>query len=255
MVDEIGSASRPRSRITAESRQTVLDAAAVLQMRRSELAGRLACGEARGARVVARDVAGTQQWVRHEVPHWREVLTVRPSCSVAYLRKTLPDNRELVTKGLRMVSLWHLDSLKPEARRLLAGERVGRYLFGVGPVQMNLVDRRFVLLHGPFFEGIPSLMEVTAPECLDAAWRYWHAAVASSYPANEDEAEELDSLTPRQRQVAALLGVDTRDESIAETLGVSVRTVRSDIAQLMEVLGVRSRFAAGVRFREMVDDR
>jgi DNA-binding NarL/FixJ family response regulator len=120
---------------------------------------------------------------------------------------------------------------------------------------MNLVDRRFLLLHGPFFDGEPSLMEVSAPECLDAAWRYWNAAVASSYPANEDEAGELDSLsiTPRQRQVAALLAVDTRDEAIAETLGVSVRTVRSDVAHLMEALGVRSRFAAGVRFRDAAD--
>jgi DNA-binding NarL/FixJ family response regulator len=123
----------------------------------------------------------------------------------------------------------------------------------VGPVQMNIVDRRFVLLHGPFYDGVPSLMQVIAPECLDAAWRYWHAAVASSYPANEDEAGELDSFTPRQRQVAALLAVDTRDEAIAEVLGVSIRTVRSDIAQMMEALGVRSRFAAGARFREVAD--
>jgi DNA-binding CsgD family transcriptional regulator len=253
MVDEAGVVS-PRCRITEERRQAALDAAALLQVRRSEIAATLGRGEPCGARVVARTIAGTQLWIRDEVRGWRDLRSVRPSGTLPHLRVSVPYNRELVGNGLRMISLFDWDGLKPEARRLLAGEQLGRYLFGVGPVQMNIVDRRWVLLWGPFLEGEPTLMAVTAPDCVAAAWRYWHAAVASSYPANEDEAEELDSLTPRQRQIAALLGVDTRDEAIAETLGVSVRTVRGDIAQLMDALGVRSRFAAGVRFRAMVDE-
>ncbi len=228
----------------------MLDAAAILQIRRSEIAARLAGGESCGAQVVASTLSGAQLWIRAEIPGWRELLTVRPAGTLRPLRASVPFNRELVSNGLRMVSLWDWDGLRPGARRLLAGERLGRYLFGVGPVQMNIVDRRFVILQGPFLEGESTLMGVTAPDCLAAAWRYWHAAVASSYPADEDEADELEVLTPRQRQVAALLAVDTRDDAIAETLGVSVRTVRSDVAQLMAALGVRSRFAAGARFHE-----
>ncbi|WP_296601618.1 helix-turn-helix transcriptional regulator [Nocardioides sp.] len=254
MVDEVGFTHGPRSRITEERRQAALDAAAVLQLRRSEIAACLARGEPCEAEVVARTLAGAQLWIRDEIRAWRELLTVRPSGTLPHLRVSLPYNREVIANGLRMISLWDWDGLKPEARRLLAGERVGRYLFGVGPVQMNIVDRRFVVLQGPFLDGEPTVMAVTAPDCVAAAWQYWHAAVASSYPADEDEAVELEGLTPRQRQIAALLAVDTRDEAIAETLGVSVRTVRADVAQLMAALGVRSRFAAGTRFREMVDD-
>ncbi|WP_296601619.1 LuxR family transcriptional regulator [Nocardioides sp.] len=204
--------------------------------------------------MVARTTSGAQLWIHDEVTRWRELLTVRPAGTAGPLRSILPRNRELIANGLQMVSLWDWDGLKPEARRLLAGERVGRYLFGVGPVQMNLVDRRWVLLQGPMVEGEPTVMAVTDPACLAAAWRYWHAAVASSYPADEDEAVELEGLTTRQRQVAALLAVDIRDEAIAETLGVSVRTVRADVAQLMAALGVRSRFAAGVRFRAAIEE-
>ncbi len=254
MENEIGVTHGPRCRITEDRRQAALDAAAVLQIRRSEIAAALGRGVPCGARVVARTPTGIQLWIRDEVRGWRDLLTVRPSGTLPHVRVSIPYNRELIGNGLRMVSLWDWDGLKPAARRLLAGERVGRYLFGVGPVQMNIVDRRLVLLQGPFLDGESTLMAVTAPDCLAAAWRYWHAAVASSYPADEDEADELEVLTPRQRQVAALLAVDTRDDAIAETLGVSVRTVRSDVAQLMGALGVRSRFAAGARFRSLVED-
>ena len=253
-MDKVGVGLGPRCRISEESRQAALDAAAALQIRRSELASMVARGESCDARVVARTMAGTQAWIREDVRRWRELLSVRPSGTLPHLRASLPYNRELIGKGLQMVSLFDWDGLKPDALRLLAGERDGRYLVGVGPVQMNIVDRRYVLLHGPFFAGEPSLMAVTTPDCLAAAWRYWRAAVASSYSASEEEAAELEMLTPRQRQVVALLAVDTRDAAIAETLGVSVRTVRSDLADLMEALGVRSRFAAGVRVKELLRD-
>jgi len=245
----------PRSRITERDRQRVLDAAAHLQIRRSELAAQLARGEPCGARVVARTWPGIQRWIYQEVPRWSELFTVRPAGTIGQLRATLPRNREVVGNGLRMVSLWDWDGLKPGARRLLAGERLGRYLFGAGKIQMNIVDRRWALLQGPFLGGEHTLMAVTDPDCLRAAWTYWHAAVASSYPANEEEAGALEVLTPRQRQVAALLAVDTRDQAIAQTLGISVRTVRAEIADLMAALGVRSRFAAGVRVRGLDEGR
>ncbi len=255
MSDEVVPTHPPRSRVREEDRQAVLDAAAILQIRRSELAACVARGETCDARVVARSPAAAQVWIQNQIPGWREVFTVRPAGTLSHLRASVPRNRALVRTGLRMVSLWDWDGLSPEARRYLAGERLGRYLFGAGPIQLNIVDRRWALLSGPFLDGETTVMAVTDHECMAAVWRYWRAAVASSYPADEDEAVELDRLTPRQRQVAALLAVDTRDDVIAETLGVSVRTVRADIAQLMDVLGVRSRFAAGTRFREGVEDR
>ena len=43
-------------------------------------------------------------------------------------------------------------------------------------------------------------------------------------------------------------------DNIAGALGISVRTVRSDIAGVLEVLGVQSRFAAGMRLRLWADD-
>jgi DNA-binding NarL/FixJ family response regulator len=113
---------------------------------------------------------------------------------------------------------------------------------------MKIVDRRSVLLQGPVIDGEPTVMSVSSAPCLEAAWRYWEAAIASAFPA-ADGVATIDDLTSRQRQVAALLATGIGDEAIAASLGVSVRTVRSDVAALLDTLGVRSRFAAGVRLQ------
>lgn len=53
-------------------------------------------------------------------------------------------------------------------------------------------------------------------------------------------------ITARQRHTVALLRADATDVQVAKALGVSVRTVRKDVAELMSQFGVRSRFALGV---------
>ena len=254
MEDQAGAGLGPRNRIPEVRRQAVLDAAALLQIRRSELAARLARGEPCEAQVVARGIDGTNEWLRESVPTWGELLSVRPASIVRQLQVSLPQDRAFRARGLRMVSVFAWDGHPPDARLLVAGEPPGCYRFGVGPVQMKIIDRKGVLLQGPFVDDEPTLMTVTAADCLEAAWRYWHAALASSYPAEEEAVAGLPALTPRQGQVVALLAQDSRDEAIAEVLGVSVRTIRADIAEIMNELGVRSRFAAGVRARGLVRD-
>ena len=97
----MGGGLGPRSRITEQGRQAALDAAAILQVRRSEVAARLVRGEDCEARVVARTPAGIEQWIHGEIPKWRDLLTVRPVGTLPYMRRALPYNRELVRHGLR----------------------------------------------------------------------------------------------------------------------------------------------------------
>ncbi|GAA2142136.1 hypothetical protein GCM10009844_13020 [Nocardioides koreensis] len=239
--------SWPRNRVPESARQAVLDAAAVLQVRRSEAAALVSSGPAPDIEVVARH-PHINPWMVEASRTWHELLSVRPSTTAAQMRASLPNNRALVERGLRMVSVFDASGVEPGARVLLAAEPAGTYLFSIAPVQMKIVDREFVLLHGPEVDGEPSVMAVRSPRCLDAAWRYWEATInASSAP--EDGAVALDGLTPRQRQVVALMTTGVGDEAIAAALGVSVRTVRSDIAALLDVLGVKTRFAAGVRLQ------
>jgi two-component system, NarL family, nitrate/nitrite response regulator NarL len=62
-----------------------------------------------------------------------------------------------------------------------------------------------------------------------------------------ERVRRLASLTPRERQVLALMaeGLDNRD--IAERLGVSYATVRSHVRHLLGKLGARSKLEAVVR--------
>lgn len=55
---------------------------------------------------------------------------------------------------------------------------------------------------------------------------------------------------PRERELLALLVAGSTDESAAYRLGVSVRTVRRMVSDLMGRLGARSRFQAGARAAE-----
>jgi len=61
---------------------------------------------------------------------------------------------------------------------------------------------------------------------------------------DRDSADEV--LTPLQRQVVALMAVGHSDEAVGEHLGISLRSVRRHVAELMERLGADTRFAAGI---------
>lgn len=240
----VGVGVGPRNQIPEEARQAVLDAAALLQVRRTEVAAMAARTEVPGVDVVGSNPEEVNRWIRRVAVGWRELLSVRPAATTTQLRVSLPQNRALLKAGLSMTSIFDADGLELDARLLLANETHGDYRFSVAPVQMKIVDRRQVLLQGP---GL-SVLAVSSGPCLEAAWRYWRVTLATSFPALEGVGT-LGELTARQRQVVALLMNGLTDEAIAETLEVSVRTVRADVAALLDMLGVRSRFAAGARLQ------
>jgi DNA-binding CsgD family transcriptional regulator len=242
----VGVGLGPRDHIPPAKRQAATDAAAVLQLHRRELAARLAREPVPGVELHTGGLVRINAWMAEACRTWSELLSIRPSATSTHMRVSLPQNRRLLENGLRMVSILDNDGVRPDARVLLANEPTGDYRFGVGPVQMKLIDHRTLLLEGPVIDEEESVMAVTSGPCIEAAWHYWEAALDSSYPARGSVPPPAD-LTPRQHQIVALLAADLGDDAIAEALGVSVRTVRSDVAAILSALGVRSRFAAGLR--------
>jgi len=67
-------------------------------------------------------------------------------------------------------------------------------------------------------------------------------AVAAVPPA-----PEVRHLTPRQREVLDLLGAGESARQIADTLGITVATVRTHIRHILRTLGVHTQLAAVVR--------
>jgi DNA-binding NarL/FixJ family response regulator len=73
--------------------------------------------------------------------------------------------------------------------------------------------------------------------------RVWRDAV----PLLDGRQPARTALTRREHEILRLLSVGATDEVTAAQLGCSVRTVRRLVAQLMDRLGARSRFQAGVK--------
>lgn len=53
------------------------------------------------------------------------------------------------------------------------------------------------------------------------------------------------ALSSRQRAIGELLATGAKDAAIARQLGISLRTVRAEISELITALGATSRFQAG----------
>lgn len=86
---------------------------------------------------------------------------------------------------------------------------------------------------------LPSVVTTTV-ELFERVWCVAVPLVASELPGTGD-------LGPRERELLSLLSIGCTDESAAARLGVSVRTVRRMVADIMQRLGARSRFQAGVK--------
>ncbi len=231
-------------------KQVILDAAAVLQVRRSEVVAALARGPVPGTDILTSGTpAEMNRQMMAQAAEWRELHSVRSRATVPGLQRSLPNNRRLLENGLRMESIFDAGAPGLGALLLLANEPVGTYLLSFAPINMKIVDRSYVMLQGPDLpDGGETVMAVRTSACLNAAWRYWEVVRRHALPAGE-WVDSLTDLTPRQRQVVALMATGITDDAIAAALGVSVRTVRTDVAALLDVLGVRTRFAAGVRLQ------
>lgn len=66
---------------------------------------------------------------------------------------------------------------------------------------------------------------------------------------SDNDPEGRERFTSHEYQILELLSAGMKDEAIARQLGTSHRTVRRHIAQMMEKLGVNSRFQLGLHFR------
>lgn len=233
--------------------QRVLTAVAGLQTQRNRLAHAVGRESLPHTRITATGALEINRWLFEEAPRWKDMLSVRPWGRVEELRVTLPRNRRFVADGNRMVSVFDYQGTTPQARLLLSAEKSGRYLFAYAPLQIKIADNRRVVLDGPVVDGEPSIMLTSEPTILAAAHAYWRAVLDSSFPCSEAP-ERVAHLTDRQRQVMAFLSTDISDEQIAAAIGVSVRTVRADIARVMALLGVRSRFSLGQALKDRLQD-
>ncbi|WET77946.1 helix-turn-helix transcriptional regulator [Amycolatopsis sp. QT-25] len=116
------------------------------------------------------------------------------------------------------------------------------------PMDALVIDRTSVVLPaergqaGSAVFRLPGVVTATA----GLFERIWQAA-APLVPLDLPESGNASILTGREQELLTLLFSGTTDESAAARLGISVRTVRRMVADIMNRLGARSRFQAGAK--------
>lgn len=113
-----------------------------------------------------------------------------------------------------------------------------------------LLDQRVAILAGDRSHGERSYSVITRPELVhgisslfEAAWRG-----GAELAVHEAEMTELRPVVP---VVLDALNRGWTDDRAARELGLSLRTYRRRVAELMTALGASSRFQAGARAREL----
>jgi len=109
--------------------------------------------------------------------------------------------------------------------------------------RMLIVDSTAVVL--PLAAAATGALVIRSPLVVNAMREFFDLVWQRSVPwIDRESADEL--LTPIQRQVVALMAIGHGDDEVADHLGISLRTVRRHVADVMERLGADTRFAAGI---------
>ncbi|MBN6039075.1 response regulator transcription factor [Amycolatopsis sp. 195334CR] len=168
---------------------------------------------------------------------------------VSSLVDPVPAARQAVLgRGIRFRMLVpdHVRTTAGPARRLgrLARQGVLIRTMPDVPLEALVVDGTLAILPGEDTHDVAVLrLPSVVAAITELAERLWPIAV----PFTGSDPPEAVELSDRDRELLALLCEGRTDESAAAALGVSVRTVRRMVSSLMNRLGARSRFQAGVK--------
>ena len=118
-------------------------------------------------------------------------------------------------------------------------------------MKMALCDNRLALIpvstYGPRADQASYLIHPSS--MLDALSELFETRWDKAVPLNQRAApaHEEHVLTEADRDLLGLLAAGTTDETIARTMGWSVRTVRRHIHRIMTMTGAETRFQAGMQ--------
>lgn len=184
----------------------------------------------------------------------RELLSIGTENSVGRFEASHATDYQLLTSGVPMVSLYDYDSTDSGGHiELLRRRPWANSYYCASRIQLKIVDRRCVLMEIPPVGGARTVIAVTDRAVTAEALRYFRIVQSTAVPVGQifRTAEPVPEFTERQCQVIRLMAPGRTDVEIAAALDISLRTVRYEIAAITRQLGVKSRFAAGIRLAEL----
>ncbi|MFD3534757.1 LuxR C-terminal-related transcriptional regulator [Streptomyces sp. NPDC058664] len=194
----------------------------------------------------------------------KEVLSMHPGTplSANMLAESMERNQQALKRGVSMRSI-HLDCMiripygRTHLRNLQeAGAEVR--VASVLPLRLIVVDGTLGYASTPPREGRFAALEFKGPEVVHVLLQIFehcwvHGAVvppidesANRGPQGQSEAADAE-LDERERALVRMLAEGLKDVAIARSLGVSSRTLRRLMTDMMDRLEADSRFQAGAR--------
>ncbi|MFE7855666.1 LuxR C-terminal-related transcriptional regulator [Streptomyces sp. NPDC057403] len=180
-----------------------------------------------------------------------EMLTSQPGGQrdPAVLQEALGRDTGLLARGVRMRTLYHhtarfngpSQAYVATVSALGAEYRTAHQLFG----RLIVFDRKIAFVPdqgdsaGAVVVREPSLVHYLC-EVFEQTWSLAEPFSDAAVDGLEVVAKDID------RTIVRLLAAGLKDETIARRTGMSLRTARKHIADIMETLGAESRFQAGV---------
>lgn len=167
--------------------------------------------------------------------------------------RALSRDRQQVERGVQVRSIFgqRLTAVPEDARYLEQKAEIGVQvrLSPVVPMNMIIADHQFAVLpvdpEDPSAGAILARGPALVRSYLALFEHCWHSATPFASPETGEQGG--DGLTEQQRAALQMLASGMKDEKIARSLGVSLRTVSRMLSELMQELGASSRFEAGVR--------
>ncbi len=182
-----------------------------------------------------------------------EILTFAPGGAhpEADLLASRAPNAALMARGIRMRTIYlesvrnHLPTLE-HINWLTTGGAEVRTTASL-PTRLIVIDRRKAVLPIELSDARLGALLVWNEGTLAAVSALFESVWAGATPFGSPARSDPVGLHPQKAEVLRLLSKGLTDEAIAKRLGVSPRTARRIAAELMQQLGARSRFEAGVR--------
>ncbi|QEU90876.1 helix-turn-helix transcriptional regulator [Streptomyces kanamyceticus] len=208
----------------------------------------------RGERELVRRAGGLFTGAREEfLCAAADLVTFSPGVNAAFAEGGRPP---LVPGGLVMRKLYTPRALADHAseQRLVRIAASGAQVrISAAPLahEAIVIDRRVAILAGAPVRGVRTFTVIQSPIAVEGVRALVYAAWETATDLAEFRRTRPPALDEEARRVLRALGAGQTDEVAARELGMSLRTFRRRVAELMTALGATSRFQAGLRAREL----
>lgn len=176
----------------------------------------------------------------------REVVLVNGQYRAGSFQFAAPVAETVLRRGSQLRLIWASDLIRTPSVAAYAAWLRSRgaapRIVPTLPTTMLLVDRSVAMVVTGDDAVVNRTAAAVAPLCV-LADQLWGQAMRRR--------QQPDDQPPRHHKVLRLLADGLTDDAIARQVGVSVRTVRNDMAAAMLSLDARSRFQAGVRAAQL----